>query len=86
MDNFYKVLNKDGYQIGLLGIADPAIHQTEGDYLWDDGSGYAREQLDNLLEDTDTLNIPLSHRPELFHVQGYERRPGFQRACPWRTD
>lgn len=69
MDNFYKVLNKDGYQIGLLGIADPAIHQTEGDYLWDDGSGYAREQLDKLLGDMDTdFNILLSHRPELFHV------------------
>ncbi|MGI6112854.1 MAG: metallophosphoesterase [Mahellales bacterium] len=69
MDNSYKVLNEKGYEIGLLGIGDPAIYQTEGDYLWDDGSGYVREQLDKLLEDMDTdFNILLSHRPEQFPV------------------
>lgn len=69
MDNSYEVLNKNGDKIGLMGIADPAIQQSEGSYLWEDSSDYVEEGLKELFKNIDTkFNILLSHRPELFNV------------------
>ena len=36
IDNSYFILNKSGDEIGLMGIADPAVQQSEGTYLWSD--------------------------------------------------
>ncbi len=69
IDNSYVVLNKSGDNIGLMGIADPAIQQGESDYLWDDSSEYVRSSIKELIKDIDThFNILLSHRPEKFSV------------------
>ncbi len=69
MDNSYAVIEKKGGRIGLLGLADPAVHQSEESYLWDDGSRYVEAELKNLLDGIDTkFNILLSHRPELFEL------------------
>lgn len=69
IDNFYAVLNQGGNSIGLMGIADPAIQQSEGTYLWSDNTEYIKNSLKELFENIDTnFNILLSHRPEQFNV------------------
>jgi predicted MPP superfamily phosphohydrolase len=69
IDNSYKTLNKRGEEIGLMGIADPAIIQNEGTYLWDDSSEYIKSNINKLFENIDTnFNILLSHRPEQFSI------------------
>ncbi len=40
IDNSSVTLNQGEDKIGLMGIADPAIQQSEGTYLWDDSSEY----------------------------------------------
>jgi len=69
IDNTFEVFNRKGNKIGLMGIADPAIHQTERSYLWDDSSAYVRSSIEDLYKNIDTeFNILLSHRPELYDV------------------
>jgi predicted MPP superfamily phosphohydrolase len=69
IDNSFVVLNRDGDKIGLMGIADPAVHQSESSYLWDDSSVYVRNSIEDLYKNTDTeFNILLAHRPELYYV------------------
>lgn len=69
MDNAYEVINKNGSRIGLLGVADPAVQQSEESYLWDNSTSYVEAELKDLLDDIDTsFNILLSHRPELFNL------------------
>lgn len=69
IDNSYAVLNQGGNSIGLMGIADPAIQQSEGTYLWGDNSEYIKNSLKELFKNIDTnFNILLSHRPEQFSI------------------
>ena len=69
MDNAYEVINKNGSRIGLLGVADPAVQQSEESYLLDNSTSYVEAELKDLLDDIDTsFNILLSHRPELFNL------------------
>lgn len=67
MDGSYTVLSEKGHRIGLMGIPDPTITQSEETYLYSDNRAYIKNSLEVLLEDVDTdFNILLSHRPELF--------------------
>lgn len=67
MDNCYTELNQNGYKIGLMGIADPAIYQTEKTYWWQGSSQYVKDNLEKLFKYAKTdFNILLSHRPEQF--------------------
>lgn len=69
IDNSQLVLNKNGDEIGIMGIADPAIHKGEDSYLWDDSIDYVKNSITGLLKGTDNkFNILLSHRPEQFNV------------------
>lgn len=69
IENSYEKLSRGENELGLMGIADPAILQNEGTYLWDDSSLYVENSLKELFKDIDTdFNILLSHRPEKFHV------------------
>lgn len=65
MDNSYIKLNKDGSEIGLMGIADPAIRKNKNNYAFKDNSSYIRSILKDLTDNVNTdFNILLSHRPE----------------------
>jgi len=69
MDNSFVLLDQNGDKIGLMGIADPAIYQTERSYLQEDSSAYVRNSLEDLYRNVDTeFNILLSHRPEVYPV------------------
>jgi uncharacterized protein len=69
IDNSNVLLKRGGAELRLMGIADPAIQQNEGTYLWDDSSQYVENSLKKLFNDVDTnFSILLSHRPEKFHV------------------
>lgn len=69
LDDAYQALNKNGERIGLIGLADPAVQQSEASYLWDESSSYVEDKLQNLFDGIDSnFNILLSHRPELFNV------------------
>lgn len=69
VDNSYIELNRDSDSIGLMGIADPKINQSEGDYLFNDSTEYVKSSITDLYENIDTdFNILLSHRPEQFTV------------------
>lgn len=69
IDNSYIELNEGTYEIGLMGIADPAIQQDEHTYLWSDDTQYIKNNLKKLTEDINTdFNILLSHRPEQFSI------------------
>jgi len=69
MDDFYTAINADGREIGLIGIADPAINASEKTYLSESNVKYAASRLNNLTENLKTdFNILLSHRPELLNV------------------
>lgn len=69
LDNSYVVLNNEGYEIGLMGIGDPALVERVGKYLEIDNTLYAEGILKNLYKNIYTdFNILLSHRPELFDV------------------
>lgn len=69
IDNSYIILNQGENSIGLMGIADPAIKQSEESYLWDNNSEYVKSNLKELLKNVDTnFNILLSHRPEQFSI------------------
>lgn len=69
IDNSYIILNQGGNKVGLIGIADPAIQQSEENYLWDNNSEYVKNNLKELLENVDAnFNILLSHRPEQFSI------------------
>jgi uncharacterized protein len=69
LDQKIKILTIHDSQISLLGLADPAMNQGEGDYLWEDNETYAKEALSQLKTQLTTdFNILLSHRPELFSV------------------
>lgn len=69
VDNSYLELNRGLDKIGLMGIADPAINQSEGDYLFKDSSEYVKNSITDLYKNIDTdFNILLSHRPEQFNV------------------
>lgn len=69
VDNSYVELNRGLDKIGLMGIADPAINLSEGDYLFKDSSEYVKNSITDLYKNIDTdFNILLSHRPEQFNV------------------
>jgi len=69
IDNSYKILKKGNGEIGLIGIADPAVEQSEETYLWSNDMDYVKNNLEWLLMDMDTgFNILLSHRPEQFNT------------------
>ena len=69
MDDFYTAINADGREIGLIGIADPAINASEKTYLSESNVKYARNRLNHLTKNLKTdFNILLSHRPELLNV------------------
>ena len=69
MDNFYTKINYKGSEIGLAGIADPAIVQNEKTHLPENNKNYMKSTLQNLTQDLTTdFNILLSHRPEHFEI------------------
>jgi predicted MPP superfamily phosphohydrolase len=69
MDNFYTKINYKGSEIGLAGVADPAIIQNEKTYLPENNKNYMKSTLQNLNQNLITdFNILLSHRPEHFEI------------------
>jgi len=69
IDNSYRIFKKGNSEIGLLGLADPSIEQSEETYLWSNDIYYIKNNLEGLLADIDTdFNILLSHRPEQFNI------------------
>jgi len=69
MDNSYTKINKEDSEIGLVGIADPAINQNQNTYLFENSGSYIRSTLEDLNHDLKTdFNILLSHRPEQFNI------------------
>ncbi len=69
MDNFYTKINYRGSEIGLLGIADPAINQNEKTYPIENNTTHMRNTLHELTHYIKTdFNILLSHRPEHFEI------------------
>jgi predicted MPP superfamily phosphohydrolase len=69
MDNFYTKINYKGSEIGLLGIADPAINQNEKTYPIENNTNYMRNTLQELTYNIKTdFNVLLSHRPEHFEI------------------
>ncbi len=69
LDNSYTTLSNKGDEVGLMGVADPAIVQSESTYLWNDNQKYMIESIKKLYKNVKTdFNILLSHRPELFNV------------------
>ena len=69
MDDFHTTINKEGSEIGLIGIADPAINASEKTYLSESNVKYVRSRLNHLTKNLKTdFNILLSHRPELLNV------------------
>lgn len=69
MDNFYTKINCNGNELGLLGIADPAINQNEKTYPIENNKSYMRNTLQELTHNLKTdFNILLSHRPENFEI------------------
>lgn len=69
MDNSYTIISKEGSEIGLIGIADPAIKSSEKTYLFENNDSYISSRLEDLTKDLKTdFNILLSHRPEQFNI------------------
>jgi predicted MPP superfamily phosphohydrolase len=69
MDNSYIKINYKGSEIGLLGIADPAINQNEKTYPIENNEAYMRNTLQELTHNLNTdFNVLLSHRPEHFEI------------------
>jgi hypothetical protein len=69
MDNFYTKINIEGSEIGLLGIADPAINQNIKTYSIENNEAYMRNTLNELTHNLKTdFNLLLSHRPEHFEI------------------
>ena len=69
MDDFYTAINKGGSEIGLIGIADPAINANEKAHLSENNVRYVISRLNHLTKNLKTdFNILLSHRPELLNV------------------
>ncbi len=69
LDNSYITLSNKGDEVGLMGVADPAIVQSESTYLWNDNQKYMIESIKELYKNVKTnFNILLSHRPELLNV------------------
>lgn len=69
IDNFYTKINIEGSEIGLLGIADPAINQNEKTYSIENNEAYMRNTLHELTHYIKTdFNMLLSHRPEHFEI------------------
>jgi predicted MPP superfamily phosphohydrolase len=69
MDNFYTKINIKGSEIGLLGIADPAINQNEKTYPIENNTNYMRNALQEITHNLNTdFNVLLSHRPEHFEI------------------
>lgn len=69
LDNGYIALNNNEDEIGLMGIADPTIIQSEETHSKEKNTLYAEGVLKKLYKNVYTeFNILLSHRPELFRV------------------
>lgn len=69
LDNSYMTLNKNGEEIGLMGISDPVLVERVGRYLEIDNTLHVEGVIKNLYKDKYTgFNILLSHRPELFNI------------------
>ena len=69
MDNSYTKINYKGSEIGIAGIADPAIIHNEKTYLSENNKTYMRNTLKELTQNLKTdFNILLSHRPEHYEI------------------
>lgn len=69
MDNSYTKINYKGSEIGIAGIADPAIIHNEKTYLPENNKTYMRNTLKELTQNLKTdFNILLSHRPEHYEI------------------
>ncbi|MFW5648778.1 MAG: metallophosphoesterase [Candidatus Alkaliphilus sp. MAG34] len=69
IDNYYTTLIQNGGEIGLMGIADPAIEQNKKPYFRHDSNRYIENNLERLFNRASTdFNILLSHRPEYFDL------------------
>lgn len=69
IDNSYLTLKRGGFEIGILGIADPSAAKRQGKRPAENSSRYIKSRLEELLVDVYTdFNILLSHRPEHFRI------------------
>ena len=68
MDNSYITFMNEGVEIGLIGVADPAINKDVKPYKADKNANYMRNNIKKLINNNVEFNILLSHRPELFDV------------------
>ena len=65
LDNKALTIDRAGQSINILGVSDPGF---EVDYLFGDTQSVMRNHLSTLVNDTESFNLLLSHRPELFEV------------------
>lgn len=68
MDNSYITFINEEYEIGLFGVADPAINKDVKPYMIDKNANYMRNSIKKLINNNVEFNVLLSHRPELFDV------------------
>lgn len=69
MDNSFTKINYKGSEIGIAGIADPAIIHNEKTYLPENNKTYMRNTLKELTQNLKRdFNILLSHRPEHYEI------------------
>lgn len=69
VDNRYTTISIEDSEIGLMGIADPAINRKENNNFVGKNPSYMRSSLDKLNKNINSdFNILLSHRPEQFDV------------------
>src|SRR5690625_1717945 len=66
LDNDRVVLTKDGEQILLAGLQDPAFYSESN--LLSEQNNIVESNLQELINDFDSFKLLLSHRPELFDM------------------
>lgn len=66
LDNDRVVLTKDGEQILLAGLQDPAFYSESN--LLNEQNNIVESNLQELINDFDSFKLLLSHRPELFDM------------------
>ena len=69
MDDAYITINKESVEIGLIGIADPAIKGKEKNYSFENNENIIRNKLKDLIKSCKTdFKILLCHRSEQINV------------------
>ena len=65
LENQKVEITREGESITLMGIDDPSFQE---DYLFGESESVARQEIEDLQNESDGYTILLSHRPELFDI------------------